>query len=65
MISKEGFCAGRADEDDQPLFHIRQQGVLLGLVETVDRFHEQDRGPAPRLECLLRLGRRFSQILFT
>ena len=47
-----GVFRGGADEDHRALLHVRQEGVLLGLVETVHLVDEQHRAPAlpqPRL----------------
>ena len=37
-----GIFRCRADQRDDPLFYIRQQVILLGLVEPVDFINEQD-----------------------
>ena len=37
----------RADEGDGPVLDVRQQGVLLGLVEAVDLVEEQQRSGSP------------------
>ena len=42
-----GILGGGADEGDQPLLHVGQEGVLLGLVEAVDFVDEQDGAAAP------------------
>jgi hypothetical protein len=39
---KVGVLRRRADEDDRAVLHVRQEGVLLGLVEAVDLIHQQD-----------------------
>ena len=42
-VDLEGRILRRgADEHDAALFHKRKEGVLLGLVETVDFVHEDD-----------------------
>ena len=43
----------RADQDDRSALDVRQQGVLLGLVEAVDLVEEDDRGPPARRELEL------------
>jgi hypothetical protein len=48
----------RADQRDRAVLDVRQQRVLLGLVEAVDLVEEQD-GPLPvQREAVLRLGDR-------
>ena len=49
-----GVFGGGADQGEQPLLHVGQQGVLLGLVEAVDFVDQQDGAaalllPAPGL----------------
>ncbi len=60
LTAKNGFSRRRPDEDHVALLHVRQEHVLLGLVEAMDLVDEQqrplaawptgDRGPprAPR-----------------
>ena len=43
----------RADQTDHAALHIRQQHVLLRLVEPVDLVDEQDRLPGPRSDIRL------------
>jgi len=45
---ERGILGGCANEDEQPRFDMRQEGVLLALVEPVDLIDEQER-LAPRL----------------
>src|SRR2546428_11088386 len=40
---------GRTDECDGPALHVRQNGVLLALVETVDLVNKKDGAFAPEL----------------
>ncbi len=50
---KAGIFSRRANECDQPAFHIGQKGILLGFVEAVDLVDKQNRGNAriPGLLC--------------
>src|SRR5690606_1977839 len=41
-----GILGGGADEQDAAAFDVRQEGVLLRLVEAVHLVHEQDGAPA-------------------
>ena len=54
--------SGRADESEQAGLDVGQEGVLLGLVETVHLVHEHD-GAAPRTPCRLRLLDGLSDVL--
>ena len=42
---EEGILGGGADQDDQPVLHRGQQGVLLATVEAVDLVDEEDGAP--------------------
>ena len=48
----------RADEGDRAVLDVRQERVLLGLVEAVDLVDEQDRSAAVEGELVLGLGDR-------
>src|SRR2546425_6229562 len=41
-----GILRGSTDEDHRARLDVRQKGILLGLVETMDLIHEQDRALA-------------------
>src|SRR5437773_5761527 len=41
-----GILRGSTDEDHRTRLDVRQKGILLGLVETMDLIHEQDRALA-------------------
>ena len=49
LIGEERVLRRRPDQDDDAVLHVRQQHVLLGLVEAVDLVEEQDRPLAVRL----------------
>ncbi len=51
-----GVLGRRADQRDRAVLDVRQQRVLLGLVEAVDLVDEQDRTPGFEREPVLRLG---------
>ena len=53
-----GVLGRRADERDRAVLDVRQERVLLGLVEAVDLVDEQDRPAAVEGEPVLRLGDR-------
>ena len=53
-----GVLGGRADERDGPVLDVRQQRVLLGLVEAVDLVEEQHGAGAVEGQPVLRLGDR-------
>src|SRR5712691_10162685 len=55
----------RAEEHDQALFHVRQEGVLLGLVEAVDFIDEQSRGLAVQPTLLLGFLKNLTELLDT
>jgi len=50
---KRGVFSGGSNDGDQSLFYGRQEGVLLGLVETVDFINKQNR-PDPLASLLFR-----------
>ena len=58
-----GVLRRRADERDDALLDVRQQGVLLGLVEAVDLVDEEDRGAAAAVDPVARLGDRGAHLL--
>ena len=53
-----GVLGRRADERDRAVLDVRQQRVLLGLVEAMDLVEEEDRARAVQGEPVLRLGDR-------
>ncbi len=53
-----GILGRRTDQRDRAVLDVRQQGILLRLVEAVDLVEEQDRALAVEREPLLRLGDR-------
>jgi hypothetical protein len=59
---KGWVLGGRADEHDGAVFHYRQEGILLGAIETVNLVDEQqcalpDLAPQPcRVEDFLQIG---------
>ena len=53
-----GVLGRRADERDRAVLDVGQEGVLLGLVESMDLVEEQDRPRAIQGDPLLRLGDR-------
>ena len=53
-----GVLGRRADQRDRAVLDVRQQRVLLGLVEAVDLVDEQDRAAAVEREPVLGLGDR-------
>jgi hypothetical protein len=62
-VELEGRVLGRcADQRHRPVFHDRQEGILLGAVEAVDLVDEEERAlaglaaGAGRLEGLLQIG---------
>ena len=62
-IELEGrVLGGGADEHDRAVFHMRQEGVLLGAVEAVDLVDEEQRA-APFLAARFRRVEDFAQIL--
>ena len=48
----------RADERDRPVLDVRQEGVLLGLVEAVDLVEEEEAPRPVQIESFLGLGDR-------
>ena len=44
---EEGVLGGGADQREEPVLHVGEEGVLLGAVEAVDLVQEQDRALAP------------------
>ncbi len=60
---EERILRRRADQDDAPFLHIRQQHVLLRAVEAVQLVHEQDRAPATRLQFRPRLRQQIADLL--
>ena len=52
----------RADELHHAAFHVRQQNVLLGFIETMDFVHEQNRGLALVFEAIGRGGQHAPHI---
>ena len=51
-----GVLGGRADQRDRAVLDLRQQRVLLRLVEAVDLVEEQHRRPAALVDPLARRG---------
>ena len=60
---EERVLRRRADQDDDPFFHVRQQHVLLCAVEAVDFVEEEDRPLAEVFEVLAGLGQDFADFL--
>ncbi len=56
-----GILRGGADENDGAVFHDRQEGILLRLVEAVNFIHEQDGALLSVLAPLARLLDDFAQ----
>jgi hypothetical protein len=50
---EEGVFGGCADEEDQAVFHVGEQDVLLGAVEAVDLVEEEDGALAVEAEAFL------------
>ena len=55
---ERGVLGGGADEGDRAVLDVRQDDVLLGLVEAVDLVDEEDRALAVLAEALARPRRR-------
>ena len=60
---EEGVFRGRADEDDDTVFHFRQQHILLGLVETMDLVDEEEGPPRFGGEERVGLVEDFAEVL--
>ena len=58
-----GVFRRRPEEDDVALFHVRQKGRLLGLVEAVDLVDEQDHGLAEKPSLLFGPGHELLDLL--
>ena len=56
MTSKDGFSVVAPISVTTALLDVREEGVLLGLVEAVDLVAEQDRPAPAQTEILARLG---------
>ena len=58
------ILGGGPDEDDRALLDVRQKGVLLRAVETVDLVDEQDRAHPPAAALDVRLGDDLPDLLY-
>ena len=60
---EERILGGRADQGHDALFDVRQQHVLLGLVEAVDLVDEQQRPASAGGQLVAGVGQHFAQFL--
>ena len=56
------FCR-RANQDNGAILHVRQEGVLLCLVEAVDFINQADRAPSVHAHALFRVCHQLPDVL--